>query len=97
MHLWYTEADVHLLAAFELRQFLNCCIIVQVSKTPRYKFALCLQTGCFIKVVITAKVIFIQQQVNLFATRTAEMLLLGNNGCAVAYITAVITINRYLC
>lgn len=97
MHLRYTETDIHLLAAFELRQFLNCCIIIQVSKAPRYEFPFCLQPGVLIQVVITAEIIFIEQQVNLFATLAAEIPVFSNNGFAVAGVAAVITINRYVC
>lgn len=97
MHLRYTETDIHLLAAFELRQFLNCCVIIQVSKAPRYEFPFCLQPGGLIQVVITAEIIFIEQQVNLFATLAAEIPVFSNNGLAAAGVAAVITINRYVC
>lgn len=97
MHLRYGKTDIHLPVALELCQFLYRCIIIQVSKAVRYEFSFRFQSGRFIQVVVTAKVVFIQQQVNLFATLAAEVFILCNNRGAVACVPTVITINRYVC
>ena len=96
MHLRYGKTDIDLPVAFELCQLLYNGSVIQVGEAGRNKFSLCFQAGGFIQVVITAEIIFIQQQVNLFATLATEIFVFHPDGCAVAYVSAVITINRYV-
>lgn len=97
MHLGYTETDVHLLSALELSKFLHHCFIVQVGEAARYEFSFCFQAGILIQVVIIAKIVLVQQEIDLFAPLAAEMLIAEYNRRALAYISAVITFILYVC
>ena len=67
MHLRQAECNIRLRAAAELHQFVYSGGIVEVSKAFSHKFSFCFNAGVFIKIIISTKVIFIQQQVHLFA------------------------------
>lgn len=94
MHLRQAECYIRLRAAAVLYQFVYSGGIVEVSKAFGHKFAFGFYAGVFVKIVISAKIIFIQQQVHLFATFAAKWFVVGFNNL-VTLFTAVKAIDLY--
>ena len=49
--------------------------IIEITKSFSAKFACCLESGIFIEIIVAAKIIFIQQKINLAAPLAAKILL----------------------
>lgn len=94
MHLRQAECYIRLRTAAVLYQFVYSSGIVEVCKAFGHKFSFCFDAGVFIKIVISAKIIFIQQQVHLFATFAAKWFAVGFNNF-ITLFTAVKAIDLY--
>lgn len=90
MHLGQAEYHIGLCAVAELHQLPDNRFVFEIGKFFRNKLSLCLDTGRFLKIIIAAKVIFIQQQVNLLTSLATEMLFICSNNFF-ALFTAMIT------
>lgn len=72
MHLRQLENNIGLCIAAELNKFFYNAFIIEISELFRYKFSFCFYARGFIKLVIAAQIVFIQQQVHLFAAAAAK-------------------------
>ena len=90
MHLRQRKCYIGLGIAAKLDQLLCCYFIIEVSKTFAYKFTFGLNARVFIQVIIHAKIVFIKQQENLFASFAAEVLIFYGNQFLIAGLAAMI-------
>ena len=83
------KSNIYPAAAVKLNQFANYFLIVEVGKSAGGEFTCCLDARVFIKTIIIAQIIFIQQQVNLFAAIAAKYLIIGLKKVSALFATMI--------
>jgi hypothetical protein len=77
MHLRQAKGYVGLRVTAKLYQFVCCWHVIQVSKTCTHEFAFGFYAGVFVEIIIRTEIVFIQQQVHLFASLAAKRFIIG--------------------
>lgn len=95
MHLRQLQGHQILLIAAKLKQLLNGCGIIQVTKTTIGKFPFCFDTRAIIEIIVIAKIILVEQQIYLFATLATKCFLVFHNRLC-AGIAAMVTMGCYI-
>ena len=77
MNLRQLKNNICLVVAVKLHQFIYDHRVIEIAKSFRGKFSFGFYTGGFAEAVISAKIIFVKEQVHLFTAITAESFIIS--------------------
>jgi len=94
MYLWQRKSNIGLGIAAKLHQFLHRTGIIEVGKSCRVEFSFDFNAWLLVQVIVATKIVFVQQQVHLFASLAAEIPVVHTN-TIIATFAAMITVILY--